>query len=149
MEYVTEIEIQLPLQEVIELFDNPVNIPKWQPGLVNCELLSGEKGKPGAKLKFSYKISKRSIEIVETIEKRHLPEVSSSIYESKGVWNHVTNRFKAINGQSTKWEVENIFKCKGSMKILSTLMPHAFKKQTMSMMQDFKSFAENTQKQIN
>ena len=33
MKYQNEIEINLPLNRVIELFDNPDNLKRWQPGL--------------------------------------------------------------------------------------------------------------------
>ena len=31
MKYSNEVEINLPVQKVIELFDNPANMSKWQP----------------------------------------------------------------------------------------------------------------------
>ncbi len=49
MKYTCELIVNLPRQRMIELFDNPDNMHKWQPGLVSFEHLSGESGQPGAK----------------------------------------------------------------------------------------------------
>ena len=44
MEYQTESMINLPRLRVIELFDNPDNLLKWQPGLKSFKLVEGEAG---------------------------------------------------------------------------------------------------------
>lgn len=49
MKYESELVIDLPRERVIELFDNPDNLPKWQEGLQSFEHISGEVGQPGAK----------------------------------------------------------------------------------------------------
>ncbi|MFQ5507583.1 MAG: SRPBCC family protein [Planctomycetota bacterium] len=46
--YTVEVDIDLPRERVIELFDNADNLYKWQPGLQSFEHLSGEPGQPGA-----------------------------------------------------------------------------------------------------
>ena len=56
MKYSTEIEINLPLKKVIELFDNSENLKKWMPDLVSFEHLSGEPGQVGAKSKMRYQM---------------------------------------------------------------------------------------------
>lgn len=43
MKYRTEITIDLPREQVIEIFDDPDNLPKWQPGLGSFEPLSRER----------------------------------------------------------------------------------------------------------
>jgi hypothetical protein len=43
-EYTVEIEIALPRHRVIELFDNPNNLVRWQTGLQSVEHISGEPG---------------------------------------------------------------------------------------------------------
>ncbi len=45
--YTVEIEIALPRDRVIELFDNAENLLKWQKGLQSFEHISGEPGQPG------------------------------------------------------------------------------------------------------
>ena len=143
MKYTNEITINLPLERVIELFDNPDNLAKWQPGLISFEHLSGEPGHPGAKSKILYQMGKRRVEMIETVTKRNLPQEFSGTYETKGVWNGIKNSFTALDSGQTKWVSENEFKFSGFfMKMMAFLMPGAFKKQSMQFMEYFKAFAE-------
>jgi hypothetical protein len=59
--YTVEIEIDLPRDQVIALFDNTENLFKWQTGLKDFEHISGEPGQPGAKSKLTYLYGKRTI----------------------------------------------------------------------------------------
>ena len=70
MKYSNEIEINLPRKKVVELFDNPDNMPKWQEGFVSFEPISGKPGEEGSKATLKYKMGKREVEMVETITKR-------------------------------------------------------------------------------
>ncbi len=142
MQYTTEVEINLPRERVIELFDNPGNLSKWQAGLVRFEHLSGEPGQTGAKSRLLYKMGGREIEMIETVVKRDIPDEFSGTYETKGVWNEVVNFFQEAGPGKTRWVVRNEFKFKGFMKIMALFMPRAFKKQSLKTMQDFKAFAE-------
>ena len=96
MKYNCEIEIDLPLNRVIELFDSTENLYKWQPGLISFEHLSGEPGQVGAKSKLQYKMGKREIEMIETITERKLPDELSCTYDAKGVFNIVFNKIFRI-----------------------------------------------------
>jgi len=80
MNYSTTIDIDLPIDRVIELFDNPDNMKKWQPQLESFEHVSGESGKPGAKSKLKYKMGKREVEMIETITVNNLPDEFSGTY---------------------------------------------------------------------
>ncbi len=142
MKYQLEIELDLPRSKVIELFDNPDNMPKWQPGLMSFELLSGTVGEVGAKSRLKYKMGQREIEMIETITERNLPDVFSGTYEAKGVFNTVVNHFEEISPTKTRWIAVNEFQCSGMMRIMSSLMPGVFKKETFKYMKNFKEFAE-------
>lgn len=142
MKYSHQIEIKLPLNKVIELFDNPENMKQWQPGLIGYELIDGEAGQPGTKMRLNYKMGKREIEMIETISVRNLPEEFSATYEAKGVWNEVKNTFEETPEGNTIWKTENEFKFKGFMKLMAAVMPGAFKKQSFKYLVYFKEFAE-------
>jgi uncharacterized membrane protein len=73
MKYSVSIEIDRPLDEVVEKFDNSENLFKWMEGLQKYEHLSGEPGKPGAKTRLLFQMGKRKIEMIETITVRNLP----------------------------------------------------------------------------
>ena len=142
MKYTSEIEINLPREKVIELFDNKANLKHWQEGLQSFEHLSGDPGTIGSKYTLKYKMGKRNIEMTETILKRESSNFDF-LYEAKGVWNEVKNSFSEIDQNQTKWTIENDFRGKGMMAIMLFLMPSMFKKQTMKFMNSFKDFAEN------
>jgi hypothetical protein len=142
MKYTTEIILDLPHDRVVQLFDNPDNLAKWQIGLQSFEHVSGELGKPGAKSRLLYDMGGRKVEMTETIEARSLPEEFSGTYEADGVWNGLSNRFYD-EGDQTRWEIETEFKFSGWMRLLSFFMRGSFPKQTMETMQQFKRFAES------
>ena len=144
MKYQNEIEINLPLYRVIELFDNPDNLKHWQPGLESFEPISGTPGQPGAKSRLKYNMGNRKIEMIETITKRNLPDEFSGTYEAKGVYNIISNRFISLGDYKTRWVADNEFQFSGFMKLMGWLMPGLFKKQSQKYLEDFKKFAENS-----
>lgn len=140
MKYTVEIEIDSPIDKVIELFDNPDNMDKRMERLQSYEPLSGNPGQPGAKSRLKFKWEN----VIETITVRNLPEEFSGTYESKFVLNIVKNKFVSLPGKKTKYITEQEFQFKGFMKIIAFLMPGAFfKKQSMKYLRDFKNFVEN------
>ena len=142
MKYTTEVEINLPVKKVIELFDNPDNLKLWMEGLQSFEHLSGTPGQPGAKSKLKFKMGNREIEMVETITTKNLPDEFSGTYETKGVFNIVKNKFIPVGENKTKHIAESEFQFRGMMKIMGILMPGAFKKQSMKYLEKFKEFAQ-------
>jgi len=102
MKYSAEIEIDKPIDRVIELFDNPDNLSKWMEGLISFEHISGTPGSVGAKSKLKFKTGKREMEMIETITVKDLPREFSGTYEVKGVYNIVKNKFIALPGNRTK-----------------------------------------------
>jgi len=143
MKYTTEVIIEKPVQEVAGLYQNPENIKKWQPGLIDYNHLSGEPGREGCISVLHYKIGKRKIEMKETIARTDPPNEFDAVYEAKGVYNLMQNRFEKVGMDSTRWIAISEFKFKGFMKLMAPLMKTAFKKQTLKSLNQFKAFAEN------
>ena len=144
MKYTSSIEINRPVDRVIELFDSTDNMFKWMKGLQSFEAISGNPGQVGAKSRLKFKMGKREIEMIETITVKNLPDEFSGTYEAKGVFNVVKNKFIALPGNKTKYISEQEFKFLGFMKIIGFLMPGAFKKQSMKYLNDFKTFVEQS-----
>lgn len=142
MKYTTQVEIDLPLNRVIELFDSTENLAKWQPGFISLEHLSGTPGQVGAKSLLKYKMGKREVDMIETITKRELPAEFHGTYEAKGVFNIQENYFTSLGPEKTRWESKSEFQLKGFMKILGWLMPGMFKKQSQKYLDLFRAFAE-------
>ena len=143
MKYTMEIEIDLPRDRVIALFDNADNLSKWQEGLVSFDNISGVPGEVGTKSKIKYNMNGREIEMIETITKKELPERYDFTFEAKGMYNEIENHFLEIGSDKTKWISHNFFEAKGFLKLLTILMPGSFKKQSFKYMADFKKFAES------
>ena len=143
MKYSAEVEINQPVNKVVELFDNPNNMKKWMEGLQSFETISGTPGQEGAKSKLHFKMGKREIEMLETITKRNLPEEFNETYEAKGVFNIAKKSFIPFDENRTKYVTEQEFQFKGFMKLMGAVIPGAFKKQTLRYMNAFKEFAEN------
>jgi len=141
MKYKTEVMIDLPRDQVVEIFDDPDSLPKWQEGFVSMEHQSGEYGKAGMVSLLKYDNNGRKIELTETIESRNLPEAFIAIYETEGVWNRHENYF-FDEGDTTRYVTDTEFKCTGFMRLFTLFMPGMFKKETLKQMNAFKTFAE-------
>ena len=95
MKFSLTMDIDVPRQRVIELFDNPENLPRWQPDLLSFEPLSGEPGQPGATSRLRYRMGKKEVEMIETITARNLPNEFSGTYEADGMahgFGHIHDR---------------------------------------------------------
>lgn len=142
MKYSMDITIDVPRERVVALFDDPANLPKWQPTLMSFEPLEGTPGQPGAKSRLKYDMNGRKVEMIETVTRRALPDEFAGTYEANGVWNSVDNRF-TDEGSRTHWVMETEFKLSGFMALIGLLMPGSFKNETRAMMERFKAFAES------
>jgi len=143
MKYTCTIDIDLPRDRVITLFDNADNMLKWQEGLVSFEDLDGTPGQVGATSRMRFKTGKREMEMIETITERNFPDSFAGTYEVDGVWNRVSNRFTETGAGRTHWEMDAEFRGKGIVGLMIWLAPWMFRKQTRKMMQSFKDFAES------
>lgn len=142
MKYTAEVEINVPREKVVALFDNPDNLKKWMEGLECFEQVSGTPGQVGAKSRLVHKMGRREIEMIETVTSRNLPDEFSGTYEAKGAFNIVRNRF-IDKGNKTQYITEQEFQFSGFfMKLMGMLMPGVFKKQTLKYMNSFKMFVE-------
>ena len=142
MRFTQEIEIALPRDEMVALFDDPQNLAKWQRGLQSFEPLSGEPGQPGARSKLVFVNGRRRIEMIETITRRDLPHAFDGTYDAKGVHNIVENEFHDVAPGRTRWVAHNEFQFTGLMKVIGLLFSRSFPKQSRMFMEDFKAFAE-------
>ena len=144
MKYTKQVTINLSRDKVTQLFSDPESLKKWQPDLLEFEVVSGTAGSEGSQTKLVHKMGSRTIEMLETITENKLPETFSATYEADNVFNTVINTFTAVSDTSTVWELDTDFKFGGFMKIIGFLMPWSFKSATLQAMERFKTFAEGT-----
>jgi hypothetical protein len=141
--YTVEMEIDLPREQVIELFDNPDNMYKWLKGLQSFELISGDPGQPGARSKMVYLNGKRQFEMTEIVTRNDLPDAMDGRYEWAGGQNTVHNRFVILGPDKTMWKSTCNYQCTSLlMKVIGAFFPGVFRKQSLSAMQSFKAFCE-------
>jgi len=140
VKYDMDIEIDLPRERVIELFDSADNMVKWQDELAGYTHKSGTPGQSGAQMVLHYKMGKREFDMTN-----NLPDSISGTYDVPGGQSASTVRFEEIvGGRRTRWHWDMEMQCESlMMKIMAFLMLGAFKKQTAKHMQAFKTFAEN------
>ena len=143
MKYTIETIIKLPRDEVIKKMDNSDNMKHWQRGLVSAEHISGTPGEVGSKMKLSYQMGKRRLEMIETVSKRNFPIEFHGVYDAKGMHNIQQNYFEETPDGYTKWISKSEFlPTNFALRMITLLMPRAFKKQSKKYMSDFKNFAE-------
>ena len=146
MKFNCHVEINQPINKVIELFDNPDNLKEWQDGFISIEHKSGRQGEVGAKSRLLYEFGKKGkqMELIETITVKNLPHEFSGTYVHKHMTNNMVNRFKELSHNKTRWDAEIEYtQLNGFMiKMMAFLMPGMFKKQTQKWLDQFKEFAE-------
>ena len=144
MEFKCSVEIDAPINKVIELFDNPDNLKEWQDGFQSFEHISGTPGRPGAKSRITYAHGKRKMELIETILVKNLPEEFSGTYEHKHMDNSVKCNFIALSESKTRLDYYvDYIKYKAFIpKLMAFLMPGMAKKYTQKWLDQFKAFAE-------
>jgi hypothetical protein len=144
MKFTCQVEIDLPRKRVVELFDNVNNLKYWQEGFVSFEHLSGEEGQPGAKSKLIYKQGKRSIELIETITTRNLPDEFHGMYDHENMRNSMKNYFTELTPKKTGWDAELDYTIKKGLmlRVMAAVAPGMFRKQSQKWMDNFKKWAE-------
>lgn len=143
MQYIVDVVINKPVEEVVALFDDPDNLHEWMEGLQSFEHLEGDPGAIGSKSRLRFKMGDRDIEMIETITARNLPDEFSATYETDGVFN--TNRigFVETGAGQTRMTMNPEFQFTNfPMKIMAFFAPFIFKKQTRKNLEAFKAFAE-------
>jgi len=147
MKFHIEMVVDISFAKLIELFEDPNNLKKWQPNVISFTPLTGEIGQPGATSRIRYNLLVKEIEMKETIITRNLPQEFVLRYDSDGVSNTVSNNFKEIAPNKTRWIMENNFQFSGIKKFAALALKGVFKKQTEWTMERFKKFAEQVSKE--
>ena len=142
MKYTLEIGIGASREEVIELFVNKDNLQQWQDGLIEIELMNGERREKGAKTRLKYVEGDQVQELIEEIITFEPPEIIEYVYTAEGVWNSMVNRFIIVNEQHTKWITENEFRFSSEMANIDDSMQDSFEKETLAAMTKFKNFVQ-------
>ena len=142
MKFSCYVDIDVPVDKTIEIFQNPQNLQYVQEGFVSKTLLSGEVGQEGAVSLMKYE----KFDLKETILKNNLPDEFLGLYEHEKMTNTMKVSFKALTPTKTRYHSEIDYTIlRGFMlKTLAKLFPDMFKKQVLKWMNLFKDFAEKS-----
>ncbi len=140
------VEINLPINKVVELFIDKNNFKIWKKDFISYEHISGIPNEPGAKFKLVFK----RVTLYETVTSQNLPTEISYEYEHKHkektvMFHKASNRFTLLDENKTLYELDSeMIKVIGFLpKIIMTLFANARRKYAQEQLNQFKVFAEN------
>jgi hypothetical protein len=142
MKSVVEVEIDLPLQEVAELFADPRNNPHWMHDVKSYEPVSGEQGMPGS----TYRLVPKAGDMIflATVVECNLPHELRVNLEAATVDVAMTARMVALSPTRTKLISEEVFTFKDSDNAtVDSSVKEAIKAAHRRHIEDFKRFAEH------
>ncbi len=142
MKSVVEVEIDMPLQEVAELFADPRNNPKWMHDVKSYEPVSGEQGMPGS----TYRLVPKEGDMIflATVVERNLPHELRVNLAASTVDVAMTGRMVPLSPTRTKLISEEEFTFKGSDNAtVASSVKDAIKAAHRRHIEDFKRFAEH------
>ena len=144
MKFQCSVEIDLPIDKVVSLFDDPKNLPHWQDGFLGTEHISGTPGEPGTQTILSYLVGKKELDLTETIIVKNLPDEFIATYEAPAMTKTMTTRFTKLGESKTKYIADVEYtKFNGLIpKLMGLFMKGLFQKQTQKWLAQFKAFAE-------
>lgn len=144
MKYTCTVEINAPLEKVVQLWQNEENFKEWQDGFQSIEHLSGTPNTKGAKSKIILQ-DNRKIELLETIISVNLPHEKTASYQHIHMTNTQISRFHKTDLTTTLYTSEVEYtKFNGFViKLFAWLFPGKFKAQSQKWMDQFKEFVES------
>jgi hypothetical protein len=85
MQYSKQVIFNLPLEKVIELFNNPDNLKYWMPELIKSEIISGISGQTSAVGKLTIKDGAKEYQVIETVTQKNLPFEFTRTYDMQNI----------------------------------------------------------------
>lgn len=145
MKFLCTIDVALPRNLLLALWQDPRKFKDWQGDFVHAELLSGSPGQVGARTKKIYlQRDRKQYTLIETILAQDLPGELVAHYEAEMMSNTMTHRFLQLGAHLTRWEVEiryHRFQDLG-LRLLAILYPGMFRSQVQRWQLEFREFAE-------
>lgn len=142
--FTTAVEIDLPRDRILEIFEDKSTYPMWMRGFEKFEHVSGEPGRKDAVSEITMRCGKKPMVMTETIIDRSLPDAFDANYEWGAGWNSYNNRFTELEGGRTRWECTCGYEFrKLFLKIIGAVAPGMFRKENQKFMNDFKAYCEH------
>lgn len=144
MKYSGHIDIDKPLEEVVDFFSDSENQVKWQDGFIRKEQLKGTGRESGAQIKLYYKYGNRDMILIETVISNDLPNSIESTYHHKHMDNTMKCSFTPIGQDKTRYQYEYEYtRISWIMpRLMAILFPGMYRKQGEKWMKQFKEAIE-------
>ena len=142
LHYIQEIEINSDIKSVAKLLSDPNNMINYMDGIESYNVTKGKINQVGTESEIIALMGDEKLKMKEIVIIANLPLEKKVTYSTDNGLNIVTNKLEKISPNKTKLINEQEFKFKGYMKIISFFIPSAFKKQSKTMLERFKKFAE-------
>ncbi|MGX8797799.1 SRPBCC family protein [Fusibacter sp. JL298sf-3] len=144
MQYTVSIDINQPLDVVIEHFSDLEGRYRWQVGLKSMTCLKGNGFEVGTQSELVFSTGKQTMTMTETILKNDCPHCFSALYTVKGVRNFSEDCFESLGENRTRYTSHQTFEMQSLvMKLIGLFMPRMFKKQTTATLEAFKAYCEH------
>lgn len=144
MKFKCSVEIESPIERVVQLFLDQSQRAEWQDGYLRAEPVSGSPGEVGSVTRLFFESKRHKMELLETILAKDLPHEITGKYEHTHMVNTMRSRFTALGPARTRYDAEvHYTRFNGLMpKLMAKLMPGMFRKQTQKWLDQFKALAE-------
>lgn len=140
MRYETVIRANRDL--VWETFDNPDNLPRWQPTLKSFTHLVGEPGQPGAVSELVYDENGKKVTMTETVTERRKPHFMAGTYDNDWATSLIVNHFEEIDENMTRFISYTNMRFKGIMKVMSLFVVKSIRARVEADLDRFKLLIE-------
>ncbi len=145
MQFTCQVTIHQPIKKVLELYQDPNNLSKWQDGFISLKHISGSPNQAGSKTQLLYKQGKGTMELIETLKVYNLPQEMIGEYYHKHMTNTMRVTFTELSPNTTRYTTEIEYTSfRGLIPKLMSFFPSIFKNQTQKWLNNFKTFAEST-----
>ncbi len=142
MEYVRNITVADPIDQVAALYVDTALWPEWQPESLSVEVLEGAPPATGGRSRLTYRRGRGTMVMTESISLCELPRTWNAVYEAPGIHNICDTRFVAVDAHTTLIEQRDVFRLTGMMRLVGVLFRSSFPQETDKSLRIFKGFVE-------
>ncbi len=142
MKIKVEAEIRASRDFVWAVFDNPDNLPRWQPTLESFTHQTGKAGQPRVSSELVYNENGKKITMTETVTERRKPQFMAGIYESARTTSLIVIHLEEIDDNTTRFVSYTNMKFKGIMRILSLFVGNSIRIRAEADLNRFKLLVE-------
>ena len=146
MKFQCTVDINAPIGLVVDRLQNMDNLKEWQDGFVGWEHVNGVPGEVGSQTNLRYKMGKREMDLLETIQVNDLPREYTALYEHKDMSNTMSIRLEELENGVTRYISDfDYIQFNGFIpRLIARFFPSVFRKPTQKWLNQFKAFVERS-----